>query len=724
MQSKTLIKYKTIKRKIDMDKKIELSQEQIEEIVDSSNMNLSEKQRNEMIANLRNRKKSPYTLILHSDIESLQALIDDGLDINETNFLALAIIYSDIDIVKLLIENSADVNIVVEDKPLLAFALMFGDIEIIKLLIECGADVNILYNNKPLVLKALIIGNNEVVKLLIENGANIEFQNNSSLLEQALLFSNTEITEICIGKGSKFSQHILFDVVKAKDGYIFGRKEIEIIIDIKKKLLFEFAGLEESLNSLIRRKESIISKIKTINEMKNSTNTINENIFVDKSIEKENNETSKHYQELNKLHKRLNRIKTNMTSMINRISDMQDKMTTLKIIDFIKSFIKYGGDINYRDENGSTALMLLSYFGYEDCVKLLIENGAEIDIQNSGIETPLLLAYENNHFNVVKLLIDSGANVNIIMDNDESFYKKAKYDNKHYEVLEWIENSPTYVKITHDPKELVKILSNFTIDKPIKYTTHTWDFGELKKEYGDFDGYMNAVKIQWDSIKDDLEKLSLNLYKKVYNFLWETNPNIAIGWSSMDGLKQWCDDGNNPFDFKNFKEIVFSFKTDIEIRKEDNLLENMFIQERKKLGRKFKVELIKLKGQTFYTDTEKFTNTIKTIFSQMSEETRYAYPNITVEVEGDSTKEFIEIKITQIDSQSQSSAEVMLEEIENGDFASIKENLTNLCDWSIESNFEDTSYRVNYLKSSNVKDIEKLEYKPSGFTHILRFYNK
>ena len=46
------------------------------------------------------------------------------------------------------------------------------------------------------------------------------------------------------------------------------------------------------------------------------------------------------------------------------------------------------------------------------------------------------------------------------------------------------------------------------------------------------------------------------------------------------------------------------------------------------------------------------------------------------------------------------------------------------CDWSIESDFEDTSYRVNYLKSSNVKDIEKLEYKPSGFTHILRFYNK
>ncbi len=163
-----------------MDKKIELSQEQIEEIVDSSNMNLSEKQRNEMIANLKNGKKSPNTLILQGDIESLQDWIDDGLDVNETNFsdtplLALAIIYSDIDIVKLLIENGANVNIVVEDKPLLAFTLM-SDIEIIKLLIENGADVNVLDNNKPLVLQALMFGNNEFVKLLIENGANLDHE--------------------------------------------------------------------------------------------------------------------------------------------------------------------------------------------------------------------------------------------------------------------------------------------------------------------------------------------------------------------------------------------------------------------------------------------------------------------------------------------------------------------------------------------------------------------
>ena len=71
-----------------MDKKIELSQEQIEEIVDSSNMNLSEEQRNKMIANLKNGKKSPSSLIINGDMESLQVLIDEGLDLNETNIFS------------------------------------------------------------------------------------------------------------------------------------------------------------------------------------------------------------------------------------------------------------------------------------------------------------------------------------------------------------------------------------------------------------------------------------------------------------------------------------------------------------------------------------------------------------------------------------------------------------------------------------------------------------
>ena len=698
----------------------------------------------------------PHKFIRENNLEQLEILINNGLDVNKINshgnlLLATAIICSNIEAVKLLVGNGADVNLTVNNLPLITLALSYGDIELFRLLIENGADINAVANNQPIILNALLYGNNEAVKLLVENGADIEFENfNTNLLEHALLFSNDEIIELCISKGSKFSQDIIFDVAKAKDGYVFNREEISKLVNEKNEFRKELYSLEQNCEKLIQIKESTIEVINKIKgekyEMNKGTNTEEENIIIDNIMQKDDIEISKHSLELNKLHNRLNNIRKNISNMINRISDMQDKMTTLKIIDFIKIFIQYGGNVNHEDENASTPLMLLSNYGYKDCVKLLIENGAQIDIKNSSKETPLLFAYENNHFHIVKLLIESGADVNITMYNGKSFYKKAKYD-KNYEVLDWIENSPTYTKITHEPEELVRLLSNFTIDKPIKYTTHDWDFGELKKEYGNFDGYMDAVKKQFDTMKNELEEFSPNLYKKIYTFLIEENPDenyswchkthINIGWSSLKGLKEYCDAGNKPDNFilstpilyegndlTTFKDIINLFKQEIEIRENFKNLETLFTTQKNKLGTgrnsifNLDLSIAKLNRQ-FYTDVEKFSNVLDKIFGEIK--IRKDFPNlevITTELEDRS----IEIKIVQIDSISNKSASDLLKEIDDGDFAEIKLNLLNLCDWSIEGSFENENFRINYLHSNNEKEIVSFVEKPKGFTHIFRFY--
>jgi hypothetical protein len=110
---------------------------------------------------------------------------------------------------------------------------------------------------------------------------------------------------------------------------------------------------------------------------------------------------------------------------------------------------------------------------------------------------------------------------------------------------------------------------------------------------------------------------------------------------------------------------------------------------------------------------------IAKIFAEMNK--REEYPNIEV-----TNKELddrsIEIRITQVGSFGNKNSNEMLQEIEDGDFADLEANLTNLCDWSIESSFENENFRVNFLHSNNVKDIEILPTKPKGFTHILRFY--
>jgi len=300
-------------------------------------------------------------------------------------------------------------------------------------------------------------------------------------------------------------------------------------------------------------------------------------------------------------------------------------------------------------------------------------------------------------------------------------------------IISIIRNKRSSLNMPHYPQKLVKLLTNFTVDKPMKYTTHSWDFGDLKKEYGSFEEYLKAVKTQWNSIKDELEQLSPNLYQKVHNFLWEHDDVKALGWSSIKGLKEWCDNGNDPFGYQigsiMFGEIKDTFKNVIEIRKEQDKLEDIFIQERKKLGRDFKIELVKLKGKTFYTDVEKFKSSIAKIFSanvlySKDNKGSIVYPNIRVEAIEDENNKFIEIHIIHMNSFASSNIKDMITETSDGDFADIKNNLQNLCDWSIQNGYEDENYQINYLKTEHAEEIENIEEKPRGFTHILRFYNR
>ncbi|KIM12244.1 MAG: hypothetical protein KU38_04985 [Sulfurovum sp. FS08-3] len=297
---------------------------------------------------------------------------------------------------------------------------------------------------------------------------------------------------------------------------------------------------------------------------------------------------------------------------------------------------------------------------------------------------------------------------------------------------------------SHNPQKLITILSNFTLDKPLKYSTHYWDF-ELKKEYGGFDGFMQAVAINFESIDRELKELSPNLHQKIYTFLFEKKPredyswcsraDINIGWSSLQGLKEHCNSGKKPSEFKlptiiemeneditNFKQVIELFKQEIEIRSEFNNLEEIFEAQYDNIGEQFEYDPYqsKLKKQ-FYTDRESLLNAINSIFVEMGK--RAEYPQIEVSTQEREDRS-IEITITQINSTLDKDPQELLHKIKNGggDLGNIKKLLSNLCDWSIEGRFEERDFRVNILKSNNIKDIEISKSSPKGFSHILRFY--
>ena len=443
-------------------------------------------------------------------------------------------------------------------------------------------------------------------------------------------------------------------------------------------------------------------------------------------------------------------LRNGLNISLNEIYDILNKKSFYTTYDTIYLLLKYCNNINQKDSQGNTILMKCDLFSiskndhtvvppdelkttYKNFIDFLCKLGVNINATNNLGMTALMKYSLEGNTELVKILIEYDADTNIT-SSVTALDLATNQDIKN--ILKNVKN--------HIPQNVVKILKNFTIDKPLKYTTHKWDFS-LQEEYKDFDGYMSAVTQNFNQIEKELEELSPNLHKKIKAFIFETDihseyswcskANINISWSNIDGLKQWCDDGKNPFDFKlkkpikangkvlkKFEDIINLFKQEIEIRSDFKTLRNIFDTQKKKLDDSFMFEPSKSKlEKQFYTDTQNLSNAIDLIFTEINKLKEYK----TIEVK---TKELndrsIEIYITQIDSRSSKSAKELLNKVEDegGDLYNIKNNLTNLCDWSIEASSENKAFRINLLHSNNVKDIVELQDIPDGFTHILRFY--
>ena len=83
------------------------------------------------------------------------------------------------------------------------------------------------------------------------------------------------------------------------------------------------------------------------------------------------------------------------------------------------------------------------------------------------------------------------------INNDVDWNTSRKPENSK-KVIELLNDSETKKICINKSKRLVELLSNFTRDTPIKYTTHLWDSGELKEVHGGFDGFMRKVDGYWN----------------------------------------------------------------------------------------------------------------------------------------------------------------------------------------------------------------------------------
>lgn len=80
--------------------------------------------------------------------------------------------------------------------------------------------------------------------------------------------------------------------------------------------------------------------------------------------------------------------------------------------DELERVLKLAADVNARDDENRTPLIIAAGRGHADAVKLLLDRGADPDARSDSRMTALAAAAENGHTEVIKLLLASGTAVN------------------------------------------------------------------------------------------------------------------------------------------------------------------------------------------------------------------------------------------------------------------------------------------------------------------------
>ena len=81
-------------------------------------------------------------------------------------------------------------------------------------------------------------------------------------------------------------------------------------------------------------------------------------------------------------------------------------------IDLVELYIKQGGDLEFRDFNGMTALLWAEHYNCHDILQLLIDAGADINVTPSKCDfTALIYAVVNLNIKNVHILLMNGADI-------------------------------------------------------------------------------------------------------------------------------------------------------------------------------------------------------------------------------------------------------------------------------------------------------------------------
>jgi ankyrin repeat protein len=92
----------------------------------------------------------------------------------------------------------------------------------------------------------------------------------------------------------------------------------------------------------------------------------------------------------------------------------------------ISSLESYDIDVNYSDEEGSTALILAAGAGHLSIVEELIKRGALLNAVDAMNKNALIRAVSNSQIKIIEFLLLRGANIRATFDNGVTVLEYAR----------------------------------------------------------------------------------------------------------------------------------------------------------------------------------------------------------------------------------------------------------------------------------------------------------
>jgi hypothetical protein len=171
---------------------------------------------------------------------------------------------------------------------------------------------------------------------------------------------------------------------------------------------------------------------------------------------------------------------------------------------------------------------------------------------------------------------------------------------------------------------------------------------------------------------------------------------------------------------QKFQQVIEIFKNEIEIRDENSALLQIILENHDKHLPNFQIiGSSNLENKNFYTDVDYFKKALNLVFENIKK--RDTFNKVSYILKEDLKTFTLEIIHHDSYAKGRSIKDIKLS-LKYGDMGIIKTWLTNLCDWSIESEFMEGKFRINYLVSDKSTQPYIAIDDTLGFKYIFNFY--